>query len=111
MERITIGSYVIISNHVTIYDNNNHPTDPELRIKMCESGFYSEMWSWRYSSHKPVVIQDNVWIGEYASILKGVTVGKGSIVASHAVVTKDVRPYTIVAGNPAREVKELNHFE
>lgn len=109
MDSIIIGSHVIISNHVSIYDNNNHPTDPEIRKQMCESGFYSEMWDWVHSEHKPVVIEDNVWIGEYATILKGVTVGKGSIVASHSVVTKDVEPYTIVAGNPARKVKVLRH--
>ena len=57
----------------------------------------------------PVVIEDNVWIGEYATVLKGVTVGRGSIVASHSVVTKDVEPYSIVAGNPAKKVKELPH--
>ena len=109
VESVSIGSHVIISSHVTIYDNNNHPTDPETRRRMCESGFYSEMWNWEHSDHKPVVIEDNVWIGEYATVLKGVTVGRGSIVASHSVVTKDVEPYSIVAGNPAKKVKELPH--
>lgn len=109
VESIVIGSHVISSNHVTIYDNNNHPTDPETRMRMSESGFYSDLWKWEHSAHKPVVIEDNVWIGEYATILKGVTVGRGAIVASHAVVTKDVEPYTIVAGNPARMVKRLPH--
>ena len=109
MEHITIGNYVIISNHVSISDNNNHPTDPEIRKKMSESGFYSNYWNWELSDHKPVVIEDNVWIGEYATILKGVTVGRGSIVASHSVVTRNVEPYSIVAGNPARKVKELSH--
>lgn len=108
VERVSIGDHVIISNHVTIYDNNNHPTDPQARIEMCESGFYSSKWKWKYSDHKPVSIEDNVWIGEYSTILKGVTVGKGAIVASHSVVTKDVEPYTIVAGNPARKVKSLS---
>ena len=98
---------MIISNHVTICDNNNHPTDPEARIKMTESGFYSELWDSAYSAHKPVVIEDNVWIGEYATVLKGVTIGEGAIVGCHAVVTKDVAPYTIVAGNPAICVKHL----
>ena len=107
VESIVIGNYVIISNNVTIYDNNNHPTDPDARLLMCESGFYSDLWNWENSIHSPVVIEDNVWIGEKAAILKGVTVGRGSIVASHSVVTKDVKPYTIVAGNPARIVKEL----
>ena len=111
VEKITIGSHVIISNHVSICDNNNHPTDPEARIRMTESGFYSELWNNTYSEHKPVVIEDNVWIGEYATVLKGVTIGEGAVVGCHAVVTKDVAPYTIVAGNPARCVKNLRSPE
>lgn len=107
VEKIEIGNHVIISNHVTIYDNNNHPTDPEQRIKMTESGFYSELWNWKYSEHKPVKICDNVWIGQYATVLKGVTIGEGSVVGCNSVVTKDVPPYTVVAGNPARVVRTL----
>lgn len=109
VESISIGSCVIISNHVHIYDNNNHPTDPALRRKMCMEGFNGDPWRWRHAEAKPVVIGDNVWIGEYAAVMKGVTIGQGSIVAAHAVVTKDVPPYTVVAGNPARVVKELRH--
>ena len=107
VENICIGNYVIISNHVTIYDNNNHPTAPSIRKQMCIDGFYGEAWSWEHADHKPVIIEDNVWIGEYATILKGVTVGEGSIVACHSVVTKDVPPYSIVAGNPAKVVKRI----
>lgn len=106
---IRIGDYVVISNHVHIYDNNNHPTDPQVRKNMCIAGFDGDAWLWRHSDSAPIVIEDNVWIGEYAAVLKGVTIGTGAVVASHAVVTKDVPPYTIVAGNPARVVKELNH--
>ena len=105
--KIYIGNYVIISNHVTIYDNNNHPTEPLKRKQMCIDGFYGEAWSWVHSDHRPVVIEDNVWIGEYSTILKGVTIGRGSIVGCHSVVTKDVPPYSIVAGNPAKVVKKI----
>lgn len=104
---VRIGSCVIISNHVHIFDNNNHPTDPALRHEMCLGGFEGDPWRWRHGASSPVVIEDDVWIGEYAAIMKGVTVGKGAVVAAHAVVTRDVPPYTIVAGNPARVVKEL----
>ena len=107
VENIYIGNYVIISNHVTIYDNNNHPTEPLKRKQMCIDGFYGEAWSWVHSDHRPVVIEDNVWIGEYSTILKGVTIGRGSIVGCHSVVTKDVPPYSIVAGNPAKVVKKI----
>ena len=57
------------------------------------------------SSHKAVVIEDYVWVGTRAMILPGVTIGEGAIVAAGAVVTKDVAPYTMVAGVPARFVK------
>ena len=56
--------------------------------------------------YKTIVIEDNVWLGSRALILKGVTVGKGSIVAAGAVVTKDVPPNSIVAGNPAKIIKQ-----
>ena len=107
MDSVTIGDDVIIATNVRIFDNNNHPTSPDMRKEMSHNDFYGELWSWKYAEHKPVIIEDNVWLGEYSTILKGVTVGKGSIVASHSVVTKDVPPYVIVAGNPARVVKQL----
>ena len=107
MEAVTIGNDVIIATNVRIFDNNNHPTSPTQREMMSHNDFYGELWTWKYAEHKPVVIGDNVWIGEFSAILKGVTIGKGSIVASHSVVTKDVPPYVIVAGNPARVVKRL----
>lgn len=106
---VTIGDCVIISNRVHIYDNNNHPTDPAARRRLCMGDFDDPAWGWIHADNKPIVIGDNVWIGEYAAVLKGVTIGEGAIVASHAVVTRDVPPYTIVAGNPARVVKELAH--
>lgn len=107
IDSITIGSCVIISNEVHIFDNNNHPTSPEAREKMCLGGFHTDAWHWKHAASKPIVIEDNVWIGERSAVLKGVTIGRGAIVASHSVVTKDVEPYTIVAGNPARKVKEI----
>lgn len=70
MDHVTIGNNVIISSDVRIFDNNNHPTSPSLRLKMSQSDFYCDLWQWKYSDHKPVVIQDNVWIGEYSAILK-----------------------------------------
>jgi acetyltransferase-like isoleucine patch superfamily enzyme len=104
---IEIGRYCIISNNVTIYDHNSHPTDPDIRREMCERGFYHELWDWKFAEKAPVVIEDNVWIGQNALILKGVRIGEGSIVAAHAVVTREVPRYSIVAGNPARVTKNL----
>ena len=56
---------------------------------------------------RPVVIEDKVWIGINATILPGVRVGYGAIIGANSVVTKDVPPMTVVAGNPARTIKEL----
>ncbi|MGG6491854.1 UNVERIFIED_CONTAM: acyltransferase [Bacteroidetes bacterium 56_B9] len=107
VEKIRIGSYVIISNNVHIYDNNNHPTAPEIRKEMCKNGFYGDAWRWSHSVHKPVIVGDNVWIGERATILKGVTIGEGSIIGCDSVVTHDVPPYSVAAGNPAKIIKYL----
>lgn len=106
-DKIEIGSYVILSNNVHIYDNNNHPTDPTTRKEMCLNGFYGEAWSWTHATKKPTIIEDNVWIGERSTILKGVTIGEGSIVACDSVVTKSVPPFSLIAGNPAKVVKSL----
>lgn len=106
-ESVIIGDHCIISNNVIIRDNNSHPTDPEKRIKMCESGFESELWSWKYSDSKPIVVGNNVWICERAIVYKGVHIGTGAIISGGAVVTKDVPDYAVVAGNPAKIVKRL----
>lgn len=106
-KNIRIGKCVIISNDVKIYDNNNHPVSPQKREAMVLSGFSNDNWGWHHSDVSPVVIEDNVWIGQYVTILKGVTIGKGSVVGTRAVVTKDVPPYTVVAGNPAKVVKRI----
>nr|WP_243425786.1 DapH/DapD/GlmU-related protein [Faecalicatena contorta] len=71
----------------------------------------SNLWTWEHAQSNPVIIEDNVWIGRDAVIMKGVTVGQGSIVALRAVVVDDVPPYSIVAGNPAKVVKRLNPNE
>lgn len=56
----------------------------------------------------PIVLEENVWIGAHAHVLKGVTIGKNSIVGAGAVVTRDVPPNTVVAGNPAQRVRSLD---
>ena len=112
-ERITIGKDVIIANNVVILDNNNHPVSPEARQKMsaCQDYLHDPLWSWKFAESAPVVIEENVWICRDARILKGVTVGKGSIVALGAVVTHDVPAYSVGAGNPAKVVKSLAPLE
>jgi acetyltransferase-like isoleucine patch superfamily enzyme len=118
-ESITIGDYVLISWDVLMADFDPHPIDPEERANEMQ---HSQDLIWpkfsREPRHeidykanfvmKPIVIEDKVWIGERALILKGVRIGYGSLVAAGAVVTRDVPPYSIVAGNPAEVVKTLS---
>lgn len=106
-KEVKIGNYVIISNNVTISDNNNHPTDPNARIRMLESGFYGDLWGWQHARSAPINIGNNVWIGHHAAILKGVSIGEGAVIGCHSVVAHDVPAYTVVAGNPAKIVKSL----
>lgn len=60
------------------------------------------------ASKGPIIIEDNVWIGEKASIMPAVRIGKGAIVAANSVVTHDVEPYCVVGGNPAKLIKSLD---
>ena len=109
LQKIEIGNDVIIANDVHIYDNNNHPIEPEKRMQMTEAKDYSgRLWGWNENvARKSITICDNVWIGERSAILKGVVIGKGSIVGCNSVVTHNVPDYCIVAGNPAKIVKRL----
>ena len=90
-----IGRYVMMGTDVTII-TRNHRFD-RTDIPMMEQGFEEE---------RPVYIGNDVWIGDRALILPGVHIGDGSIIAAGAVVTKDVSPYSIVAGVPARKIRD-----
>jgi acetyltransferase-like isoleucine patch superfamily enzyme len=122
--KIDCRESVIIGNHVmlggTISDFEGHPTDPEERAAEMDYS-HSNIWpSFSRSKtnpvkayapnfkSKPVVIEDKVWIAINTLVLRGVTIGYGAIVAAGSVVTNDVPPYSIVAGNPARVVKTLS---
>ncbi len=103
---VEIGNNSIISANVIISDNNNHPLSVQFRKVRSLMPPSSEMHLWKWSTINPIVIKENVWVGENARICKGVTVGKNSIVAASAIVTKDVPDNCIVAGNPARIVRK-----
>lgn len=89
---ITIGDNCAIASDVLIQDTDFHP--------MLDEDGNEKTYT------KPISIGNHVWICAKATILKGVTIGDGAIVAAGAVVTKDVPPYTLVGGNPARVIKE-----
>lgn len=104
---IIIGEGTIISDNVSIMDNNNHPTKPDDRKQMVASGWSTPLWSWVYSDGKPVSIGSNVWICQGAKVLKGVTIVENSIIATAAVVTHGDSNPGVFAGNPAVIVKRI----
>lgn len=105
---VTVGSFVLISMDVDIHDSNAHATDWRQRREDCVNVFQRRVpIDYAKVESRPIVIGDDVWIGFKSTVMKGVTIGRGSIVAACSVVTKDVPPFTLVAGNPARVVREL----
>lgn len=94
-KRITVGSHTGIANNVIIADNDGHPRDPAARARG-ETYPAEEV--------RPVVIEDNCWIGNSAFIGKGVTIGEGSIIGAHSVVVTDIPKFSVAMGNPARVV-------
>ena len=108
-ERIEIGSYCLISWNVGIADSDFHPLEPAQRLIDAHAlaPYFKDRPPRPPLRTVPVIIADNVWIGMNATILKGVTIGENSVVAAGSVVSKSVPPNTVVAGNPAIKVKEL----
>jgi acetyltransferase-like isoleucine patch superfamily enzyme len=97
-----IGSYVVIGWNTTIADTDFHPLAPALRI--ADAIACSPLGQGRPRppiAQRPVVIEDDVWIGPNATILKGVRIGAGSFIEPGALVTRDVPPRSRVGGNPA----------
>ncbi|MCO5054644.1 acyltransferase [Thermomonas sp.] len=90
---IMIGANCLIAERVTIRDQN-HAIHGRLETPIAQAGFETA----------PIAIGDDVWIAAGAVILKGVTIGRGAVVAANAVVNRDVAPYEIVGGVPARRI-------
>lgn len=86
---VSIGDYVLVGWDVTITDTDEHD------------------WPGLGARTAPIVIGDHSWIGARSIILKGVTIGEGAVVAAGSVVTRDVAPYTLVAGSPAKPIRDL----
>lgn len=111
---IEIGNDVIISWCCWIYDHNSHSVAWQDRLEdshvIAASKNTHELLKnkdWSHVDSAPIRICDKVWIGFNAVILKGVTIGEGAVVGAGSVVTKDVPPYAVVAGNPARVVRQM----
>jgi len=109
---VQVGDYCLISWNVLLMDSYRQPFDLEKRRRQLELLARTNP---RYvegdAEPRPVVVGNNVWIGFDACVLPGVSIGDGSIVGARSVVAEDVPPYTIVAGNPARVIRNLEKPE
>jgi len=92
---ITIGDFVMIAPHCNLIEGSHeYRKGPETTIMF--SGNFSD---------GPIIIEDDVWIGANCTILHNVRIGKGSVIGANSLVNKDVEPYSIMVGSPARKIK------
>lgn len=110
-KEITLGDRVLISHNVNIFDNDTHPVNPQARHEQFKQIITTGQPKSIDLKERPVIIADDVLIGCNSIILPGVLIGKGAIVGAGSVVTRDVPPYTIVAGNPAKVIREIPEDE
>lgn len=101
-EALFIGSFVSIAADVIFLGGGNHDLDifTTFPYKVKFQNAASEA-----TSKGPIIVGDDVWIGQGAFILSGIEIGQGSVIAAKSVVTKDVPPYAVVGGNPAKIIK------
>jgi lipopolysaccharide O-acetyltransferase len=114
---VQINDYVHITANKSVTIGNNVLLASKIYISDCSHGIYSESENQsnpeippndRLLFSKPVVINDNVWIGEFVSVLPGVTIGRGTIVGANSVVSRSLPDYVIAVGSPARPIKKFN---
>lgn len=116
-DNFQMNDYVHITARESVIIGNNVLFASKIYISDCSHGSYSGN---EFDSNpdtipldrllltKPVVINDNVWLGEFVSVLPGVTIGKGTIVGANSVVSKSLPPYVIAVGSPAKAIKKYN---
>ncbi|AOC95293.1 Galactoside O-acetyltransferase [Flavobacterium anhuiense] len=116
-ENVQINDYVHITAIDKVEIGNNVLIASKVYISDCSHGSYAgdeydsnpdTVPSNRPLFTKPVIIENNVWLGEFVSVLPGVTIGKGTIVGANSVVSKDLPPYVIAVGSPAKPIKKFN---
>ncbi len=113
--RVEFGDNIFVAWGTYFYDHDSHSIDYRERendiitqLQDYRAGRnFIENKNWQVVNTKPIKVCSNTWIGMNCIILKGVTIGEGAIVGAGSVVTKDVAPWTIVGGNPAKTLKEV----
>jgi len=106
--QISIGNYCLISWNVVLMDTYRVPYDPtERRAALEHISLRHPSQSAAAVPAKPIQIEENVWIGFDSCILPGISIGRGAVVGARSVVTENVPADTVVAGNPARIVRQL----
>jgi acetyltransferase-like isoleucine patch superfamily enzyme len=109
--RLSIGDRVLIAHNSSIFDCDTHPMNARERhrqyVEIITRGHPAEI----NLGEDPVTIEDDVWIGCNVVVLKGVTIGRGAVIGAGSIVTDDVPPYVLAAGNPARVVRALTEDE
>jgi len=107
VDQVFIGNDVLISYQVLIMDSDNHSLQASMRIGDLRR-WRNNDYDWSNVNRAKIVIGSKAWIGARAIITKGVSIGEGAVVAAGSVVNKNVPAYSIVAGNPARVIRELD---
>jgi acetyltransferase-like isoleucine patch superfamily enzyme len=110
-KQITIGNRVMISHNVNIFDSLTHPIAPDLRHQHFRAIAITGHPEQIDLGELSVRIEDDAWIAAGAIVLRGVTIGKAAIIGAGAVVTDDVPPFAVAAGNPARVIRYLTSKE
>jgi len=100
VELVEIGDHCMLANHCFVTDGNHRFDDPELPVPW--QGFTTE---------GPTRIGDNTWLGANVVVTSGVTIGERCVIGANSVVTKDVEPFTIAAGVPARSLRRVEYGE
>ncbi|MBR0843867.1 acyltransferase [Bradyrhizobium liaoningense] len=110
-KEISIGNRVLISHMCTIMDNLTHPIDPAERHQqfrdMITTGHPREL----DLDEQPVFIEDDALISCHCVVLRGVRIGRGAVIGAGSVVTRDIPPMVIAAGNPARVIRDIKPAE
>ena len=105
--RIDIGDRVLISHNCNVMDSLTHPIEAGKRHEQFKQIVKSGHPATIDLDERPVTIEDDAWIGAGATVLRGVRIGRGSVIGAASVVTQDVPPFSVVVGNPARVVRQL----